>query len=123
MLENDAVPSDYRKQGITLIRRVSEWKWWEYSTLTSWGANDQTPLVNIKNLEAIDDTVQFLEKMLKGNYTDERLKKIEETYNILKALIQEPQEPTHDEPGDSTQLEPLLEVFNKYKLYSNGKND
>lgn len=121
ILENDAVPSEFRKDGITSVRRVSEWKWWEYSTLTSWGANEQTPLVNIKTLEQIDDTVQFLEKMLKGNYTDERLKKIEETYNILKALIKEPQESTPDEPGNSTQVEPLLEIFNKYKLFNDGR--
>lgn len=74
-------------------RRVLEWKWWEYSTLTTWGANDNTPMLGLKNLNNDDDIlkeVQFLEKALRQNYTDERLEQIETTLNRLKSLIKEP---------------------------------
>ena len=34
----------------TRVRSVSEWKLWEFSTLTHWGANSDTPLLGIKGL-------------------------------------------------------------------------
>jgi hypothetical protein len=116
-LEDNSVPEEYRKQGITWIRKISEWKWWEYSTLTSWGANERTPMVDIKSLQELENTIDFLSKMLKGNYTDERLKMIEETYNILLSLKSEPLRPTPPEPGIDTLIKPVIEAMNKSKLF------
>ena len=118
VLEGDAIPQEYRSQGIDWIRKVSEWKWWEYSTLTSWGANENTPMVDIKSLTKLQDTIDFFEKMLKGKYTDERLKKIEETYNILKSLKSEPLKTTQQEPDRFTLSEPMIEVMKKSKLFN-----
>lgn len=87
------------------VRLVSEWKLWEYSTLTSWGANSDTPMLAMKEnkYENITDTVQWLETILrKGNYTDERFVQIEDKLSALKTLLEEPvittpaQEPSRD---------------------------
>jgi len=96
------------------IRRVFEWKWWEFSTLTSWGANEDTPLLGIKNLKTQKDYIEhinFLEKALKSNYTDERLQEIENTINELKSLIEtEPQ--THSDDN-----EPVERWISECKLF------
>ena len=76
----------------TGTREVSEWKLWEFSTLTHWGANDNTPLLGIKSM---DDLQKLLEKM--GNnsrYSDERKQNIEQTQ---KALFIEPSRVTLDQ--------------------------
>lgn len=78
------------------IRRVMEWKLWEYSTLTSWGANDQTPMLGIKTASNIDEAIKFLDIMLrKGDYTDKRFIEIEQTITKLKTLAL-------NEPPDGT---------------------
>ena len=66
-------------------RKVLEWKLWEFSTLTKWGANANTPLFDIKEMGAagIKERIEFLEKALKGKYSDERLKAIEEQIAML----------------------------------------
>ena len=80
--------------GVTAIKRdtkdarlVLEWKLWEFSTLTNWGANPNTPLLSIKSEKEAAQTIELLGKMMKGNYSDERLKSIESKISILtKAL-------------------------------------
>ena len=63
------------------IRKVHEWKLWEFSTLTSWGANENTPLLGIKS---IDDLQKVLEKMSNNNrYSDKRKQKVDETLETL----------------------------------------
>jgi len=84
-------------------KRVLEWKLWEYSTLYGWGANPETPMIDIKDLSDLELIIN------EGNYSDEKVKYIQELYNKLKALMK---------PGD-TLIEPppttnksLLEIFN-----------
>lgn len=73
------------------IRDVFEWKLWEYSTLTSWGANWDTPMLGIKSLTEIPDAIDWLElKLRKGNFTDETFVKIEKSVNLLRSLCTEP---------------------------------
>lgn len=76
------------------IRQVTEWKLWEYSTLTAWGANEETPLLGIKSNDSNDLIDWFTLKMKKGNYTDERFLDIEKHINILKSLCKEPEDST-----------------------------
>lgn len=67
------------------VRQVSEWAWWEYSTLTSWGANQNTPMLGLKSAEDIYDEILWQEKKLaKGKYSDERFKKIDLYLQRLK---------------------------------------
>lgn len=61
-------------------RKVLQWKMWEYSTLTSWGANSMTPLLDIKSAKS---EIEMLKEALKLNYSDERYKNIE---NMIAAI-------------------------------------
>jgi len=73
------------------VREVTEWKLWEYSTLTRWGANEDTPMLGIKEAKSNEDALQLLDLMLrKGKYSDERFNLIENKIKELKSLIQEP---------------------------------
>lgn len=96
------------------IRQVSEWKWWEFSTLTSWGANSDTPLLGLKSCE-LDREIDWLElKMRKGNFSDEKFTQIQKHLEILKALSKEPGLPTlHDEPHDFKGLADVINQFTK----------
>jgi HK97 family phage prohead protease len=68
-------------------RMVLEYKLWEFSTLTNWGANSNTPLLSIKSDKEAAETIELLEKMLKEKYSDERLQLIEDKISFLtKAL-------------------------------------
>lgn len=66
--------------------KVLEWRMMEYSTLTSWGSNPQTFLVNIKSAtaEQVKDAVDFIRKSFKQHgYSDERLKGYDMELNLL----------------------------------------
>lgn len=71
-------------------RKVLEWKMYEYSTLTGWGANPQTFLVDLKSAtrEDVMDAVDLLQKALKlPEYSDHRLKLLDMQLNLfLKKL-------------------------------------
>lgn len=69
------------------VRKVIEWKWWEYSTLTSWGANENTPLLSIKSTSPQQALDIFELRMKKGNYTDETFNEIEVSIKRLKSLL------------------------------------
>jgi HK97 family phage prohead protease len=91
---------------------VEKWQLREYSTLTSWGANSNTPMLGIKEEvkvitaeEAVklSEDKEFAEfQMRKGNYSDERFRKIEQKLkDIIKLLgsasIEEAHEPMTQE--------------------------
>lgn len=79
-------------------RHVTEWRMWEYSTLTAWGANERTPMIAMKSMA---DELDFLNVMLKkGDYTDERFLAIEKQIAKLKSLLSEPEVSTQPEPID-----------------------
>lgn len=71
-------------------RKVLQWKMYEYSTLTSWGANPNTYLVGLKSATAdqVRDAIDFLKLALKQKgYSDERFMSIESELGVLlKAL-------------------------------------
>ena len=69
------------------MRKVTEWKWWEYSTLTSWGANEKTPLLSIKSASPAMALDLFELRMEKGNYSDETFIQIENSIKRLKSLM------------------------------------
>ena len=66
----------------TYIRTIHEWKLWEFSTLTHWGSNENTPLLGLKEKKKI------LEEMSNNNqYSDKRKKQLD---NTLDSLLIEP---------------------------------
>lgn len=65
---------------------VSEWYMREWSTLTRPGAIEDTPLISIKQSE---EEVLALKKALGYDYSDEKLKAIEDKISKLESLISE----------------------------------
>jgi HK97 family phage prohead protease len=96
-------------------RKVLEWKLWEYSTLYGWGANSETPLIDIKGIEDLEMMIT------EGNYSEEKAKLIESTYNKLKKLL----DSSDDDPLATLETDPatlekdesaLIYFFNKLKI-------
>lgn len=75
---------------------ITEYKLWEISSLTSFGANPLTPLVDIKQDGTIDtnQVIEVLTKMYNLPHSDTRLIQVE---NILKSLTKEPGKSTTTE--------------------------
>jgi len=89
------------------IRKVHEWKLWEFSTLTSWGANENTPLLGIKSL---NDLQELLSRMGDNSrYSDERKRQIE---NSQKALLVEPTRITPDQKAATKEIIKLFNIKN-----------
>ena len=86
------------------IRKVTQWKLWEYSTLTNWGANPDTPMLGLKWAEL---------QMEKGNYTDERFKQIEAEIQRFKQLLERPAEAIVKTQLDYSDLKGISTIFIK----------
>lgn len=90
-LEHSIGVEAIQKKQVDGIRKVSEWKLWEYSTLTAWGANSNTPMLGIKSMDDIGGSIDWLElKMRKGNFSDEKFEQIEKQLTLLRSLCLEP---------------------------------
>ena len=85
--------------GVDIIQRntsnqkqVTEYKMWEFSTLTNWGANENTPLLSLKDMggmsvDQMNEQVEFISKALKLPYSEERLASIEKSIGLLTKII------------------------------------
>ena len=74
------------------LSEVTEYKMWEYSTLTNWGANENTPLISLKDMggmsvDQMQEQLEFITKSIKLPYSDERLAKIEKSISTLTKII------------------------------------
>ena len=71
------------------IREVSEWKLWEVSTLTAWGANDKAGTLSVKGLDEmsrdeLESELLYLKALLNiRSYTELQLEQIEKQINYL----------------------------------------
>lgn len=79
-------------------RELTEIKLWEKSTLTSWGANENTPLVDIKSAKDINDMLLILEKMFTEKYSDTRKREAEKLIKELTSLASKEPEETTPQP-------------------------
>ena len=74
------------------IREVSEWKLWEVSTLSAWGANSQALAVSVKDLkdasrEQIETEIVFCKALLNiQSYDDLKLEMIEKQIAYLQKI-------------------------------------
>ena len=68
---------------------INEYKLMEYSFLSSWAANELATVQDIKGIKSHYGIMELIEKSYNLDYSDERLKQIE---NLLKALSEEPLE-------------------------------
>jgi len=108
-LEHSIGVEAIKKEQTEDIRRVFEWKLWEYSTLYGWGANELTPMVSIKSMQDPGEVITWLSlKLKKGNYTDERFMQIENQVNILRSLCTEPEASTQKAKPDETEAAMLI---------------
>ena len=69
------------------VRKVTEWRMWEYSTLDTWGANSNTPALDIKAIDILPMVGMLELKLKKGKYTDERFIEIDNCLSQLKSLL------------------------------------
>ncbi|GAA4299423.1 HK97 family phage prohead protease [Nibribacter koreensis] len=93
--------------GFNVIKRdpsdakvITEYKLWEYSTLTAWGANPLTPLADLKNQKDAKALVTHLTQMYNLDYSDARLKSIETLLISLETGEPAPTTPPPAEPSD-----------------------
>jgi len=101
----------YRIDEAAMTRTVQEWKLWEFSTLTHWGANENTPLLGIKSL---DEKRKLLEGMAgNASYSDQRKRNIESAY---KALFELP-EPTRITPQQQKAVTEIARSLN-FELFT-----
>ncbi len=87
---------------------INEYKLMEYSFLSSWGANELSTVQGIKAIKSHYGIMELIEKAYNLDYSDERLRNIE---NLLKSLS--------DEPVETTTLieEPIiLDTLKNFKL-------
>lgn len=93
-------------------RKIKEYALWEYSFLSSWGANASATVQDIKSFDdKIDYVKQFLIDSYNLNYSDGRLIKIE---TILKSLDGNGagKPPLPEQPTDEQIKSLLLSKFN-----------
>lgn len=107
-------PIKYTIDQTKVVRTVTEWKLWEFSTLTHWGSNSNTPMLGIKSADQLlrqfndpEMVKQILSKMNAGPYSDDRKKAAEVHY---KSLFVEPSRLTLDDKADMKQLCRLIKI-------------
>ena len=87
---------------------INEYKLMEYSFLSSWGANELSTVQGIKAIKSHYGIMELIEKAYNLDYSDERLRNIE---NLLKSLSDEPSE------TDTLIEEPIiLDTLKNFKL-------
>jgi len=96
----------YMMDEATGVRRITEYKLLEYSTLSFLGANSNTPCVAIKsedNINELKEKADLLNEMLtKGDYSDEKFIKIEQTIKEIQSKIEEMKTLNSKEPTKIT---------------------
>lgn len=90
------------------IRYIQEYALYEYSFLTSWGANPLAVVTGLKSANTPELIIKHLTEMYNLPYSDSRLVQVE---SILKSLVIEPKKITQD-------AEPM-ELINYLKSLSN----
>ncbi|MDR1112788.1 MAG: HK97 family phage prohead protease [Bacteroidales bacterium] len=84
-LEHSIGAIDIKRDAID-NRKVTEWKLYEFSTV-SWGANEQTPLIDLKSLNTrtkVESTMTFLREFARQKFSDELLQKAEEHIHYIE---------------------------------------
>jgi HK97 family phage prohead protease len=87
---------------------IQEYKLMEYSFLSSWGANELSTVQGIKSIKSHYGIMELIEKAYNLDYSDERLRNIEQ---LLKSLSDEPSE------SDTLNEKPIiLETLKNFKF-------
>lgn len=86
---------------------ITEYKLYEYSFLTSWAANELSTVQDIKSIKSTYGILSLIEKAYNLDYSDTRLRQIEQ---LLKSLTKEPLEPS------TSTLEPITKEMLRNEL-------
>ena len=91
---------------------ITEYKLMEYSFLSSWGANELSTVQGIKSIKSTYGILELIEKSYNLNYSDERLRQIE---NLLKELSTPQDEPA---APATPEVEPqvISNLFKNFKI-------
>lgn len=71
-------------------RRVKEWKLWEFSTLYDWGANEITPLIDLKSQNpnlSYKTAIDFLGQALREKFSDNILISLEGNLKLIEKAM------------------------------------
>lgn len=71
-------------------RKVLEWRMWEFSTLYSWGANERTPLLDLKALRFDENpsaAIKYLRDALTLKFSDAKLEQYEGYLNLIEKAM------------------------------------
>lgn len=119
MMENDlsaelSIGYDVMKRDEKNKKLITEYKLYEYSFLTGWGANMLSVADGIKSIRTTDGVLELIQKAYDMDYSDNRLRQIEA---ILKShsdtedlLLKE------DSEQHSTLQDSIAETFNNFHL-------
>jgi HK97 family phage prohead protease len=99
---------------------ITEYKLYEYSFLSAWGANERSVATGAKSYDElshkarVDETTRFLTEMFNLQYSDERLKRIEKMLESLH--VDSEQNPLIVNPtlSKSDIIKELTKPFKKY---------
>ena len=100
------------------IRHIKEYRLWEVSTLSAWGANPLTSVVSVKDLESeagLLKAINNITNRLKiGSFSDDYMERLEKEYTALAAIYEslKSKEPTNTLKDDK----PNIELIENYKF-------
>src|SRR5699024_132884 len=91
-------------------RKVKEYALYEYSFLSSWGANKLSTVQDIKSFKQVPGILELIQKSYDLPYSDTRLRQIEKL--LIKIDTSDDFEPS----ADTLDLEPLSNLINNLKF-------
>ncbi len=98
----------------TRTRIIKEVKLYDITTMTTWGANPDTPMVSLKNEQDIEKHINLLRKLLNSKFTDEKLLNFEKHLNEIESLLTK--EPDNSTLSEKEPIELVNNFFNRIKL-------
>lgn len=113
--------ADWRDQQTELI----ELKLWEFSSLTAWGANQNTPLTGIKSIGQVEDRLEKLINAIKnGTFTDSTFIMLEQELLFVQKAFNDLRNDRTSEPPtggrtseqDAKSLAAQIEAYSKQLL-------
>lgn len=91
---------------------ITEYKLWEYSFLTAWGANSLSLVEEVKKMKSVDEAFTYLSKAYDFKFNDETKRQLE---TILKSLDTKEPLATDTLKSEPTQQEIIQTIKNSFK--------
>ena len=104
-----------RENGKIQIQHLIELKLNEVSSLNSWGANDQTFTLDVKNQDQVIKYLDTLEALKKGDFTDTYFEKLEQKIAAVHRHLVSLTEPSNHSD------EPIMRALKHSTLFNNNK--